>query len=288
MAPTPDTQDPAPSAPPPAVAETPAADAAGQAMQEAAPAGAGGGEPGLVSRLGGLLKREPVLVVSLVYALVSFMGMWSNYWFYSRLGVPILDYLQGSDLFVIGIRRPDFVLVVLGAMALAWVGAMPQRWVDRNPERAEEMFRRWPGLRWVVAPPWYRYRRLGWLYRVENLLVGACLILSLQYLWVWNMWNARDVLRGQGKGQQVRLTLAGAAAPLPGQAQLLGTTSAYVFVWWPQTRQVEALPIANLARIESVAVLPMPGERRDAAPPTPAAGAAAARPDPAPEAAPAP
>ena len=74
--------------------------------------------PSLVGRLLGLLTREPVLFVSLAYILVSFMGIWSSYWFYRTLGLPILDYLQGSDLFIAGLRRPDYVLLVALSLAV--------------------------------------------------------------------------------------------------------------------------------------------------------------------------
>ncbi|MEO6364575.1 MAG: hypothetical protein ABIO38_00775, partial [Luteimonas sp.] len=40
-----------------------------------------------------LLKREPALLVTVVYLFVSFVGVWCSYWYFRRFGIPILDYL---------------------------------------------------------------------------------------------------------------------------------------------------------------------------------------------------
>ena len=207
--------------------------------------------PSLMTSVGQLLLREPVLVVSLIYALVSIMGMWSHYWFYRRLGVPILDYLQSSDFFLIGIRQPDYFLVVVGVLVFHSLASAPYRWARRHPERVAEKIQRRPWLRLVYGIPADSSGRFSRIFSAQSQMLAFGLLLPLQYLWIWATWNANEVRAGRDDNQSVNLTLAGTQAPLPGSAQLLGTTSAYVFVWWPQTRRVEALPIANLARIES-------------------------------------
>lgn len=238
-----------------ATAAAGAADAAPAAIvpDVAAPPATPG--PTAVGRLLRLLTREPVLVVSLVYALVSIMGMWSYYWFYDRLGVPILEYLQGADLFVIGLRRPDYLLIVLAVLAFMWVSVLPMRWAQRNPERAAELTTRHRWMRWLLFLPSRegKWTGGGWI-SVETQIALMGLLLSLQYLFVWNLTSASRVLEGRAPLPGVRLTLAGADAPLPRQAQLLGTTSAYVLVWWPDDRRVEVFPVANLARIEHLQV----------------------------------
>ena len=230
----------------------------GQGSQDGQGARDSGGTPApvprrlsLVGRLLGLLTREPVLFVSLAYILVSFMGIWSSYWFYRTLGLPILDYLQGSDLFIAGLRRPDYVLLVALSLAVPWVSAAPMRLAERDPARAERLRRsRWWGP--LVFPEQRGWMGL-WGMRSETMLAFGALILLLCYLYLWNTKMAERVADGVPSGQQVRLTLAGSDAALPGRASLLGTTSMFVLVWWPDTSRVEALPTANIARIESVA-----------------------------------
>ena len=65
----------------------------------------------LVGRLLAVLKREPVLFISLSYILVSFFGIWSTYWFYRTLGLPILrtsvDHGTAFDIAGKGIANAD-------------------------------------------------------------------------------------------------------------------------------------------------------------------------------------
>ena len=153
-----------------------------------------------------------------------------------------------SDL-LIGLRRPDYFLVVLVVLAFVGLVGLPMRWMQRNPHKAQALRERRPFLHWfLTGGRWLQARRIP----PETQMACFGLLLSLQYLWVWSIAGAAQVLDGQWEGQQVQLTLAGDAAPLPGEARLLGTTSAYVLVWRPVERRVEILPVANVARIQSV------------------------------------
>lgn len=232
-------------------------------------------EPSVVGRLMAVLRREPVLFVTLAYVLVSFMGIWSSYWFYRGLGLPILDYLQGSDLFIAGLRRPDYALLLALPLAILWVSALPLAWAERNPVRTEELrARRWWG-RWLFPE---RRSWLGlWGIRTDTLLAISMLGMSMYMLYSRNDALAERIVAGAPHGQPVRLTLAGASAPLPGDAQLLGTTSAFVLVWWAQPGRIEALPTANIARIES-APADAPAAAPGVAPVPPAAAAPAGEP----------
>jgi hypothetical protein len=225
--------------------------APGRAQEGAlAPAPPPDAAPSVVERLLRVLKREPVLFVSLAYVLVSFMGLWSSYWFYRALGLPILDYLQGSDLFIAGLRKPDYALMVGLALLIMWLGAFPMRWVERHPRQAEALRRdRWWG-RYIAPEP--RSWMALWGMRSDTLMAATFLFFAMLYLYAWNTGQARRLVAGAPGGQPVQLTLAGSAAPLPGEALLLGTTSAFALVWWPHAGQVEALPTANIARFQSL------------------------------------
>lgn len=206
--------------------------------------------PSVVARVLAVLRREPVLFVTLAYVLVSFLGLWSSYWFYRGLGLPILDYLQGSDLFIVGLRHPDYFLWLLVPLAIMWVSALPLVWAERHPQRTAALRARhwWGGVLFPEPRSW-----LGlWGVRSDTLLVVSFLALALYHLFVLNTETAARLVSGTAEvGQPVRLTLAGSEAPLPGGARLLGTTSAFVLVWWPASARVEALPTSNVSRIAS-------------------------------------
>jgi len=66
-----------------------------------------------------------------------------------------------------------------------------------------------------------------------------------------------EQIHNAGSGEVIRLQLNGDRAPLPGTARLLGSSSAFLFVWWPQQRRAEAIPIAVVRTLQAAAV-PVP------------------------------
>lgn len=200
-----------------------------------------------VMRVVGVMQREPVLFVTVAYLFVSFIGLWANYWFYRRFGLPIIEFMQGGDLLVSGLREPAYALVLAAAALFTWLMLWPERWRRRHPARAAELQRRWWGK--LVFPgkhPLWSW----WGMAPETGLVFGVVWLTMWCVMAYVTHKAQDVRNGGG--QPVRITLAGAPAALPGDARLLGTTSGYVFVWWPDAKRAEALVVENVGRIETL------------------------------------
>lgn len=190
-----------------------------------------------------VLKREPILFVTLGYLVLSFVGLWASYWFYAGFGLPILEYLQASDILVAGLRDPIYLLVLAGAAAFAWLVNWPQRWRLRNPARSEALRAHWWGR--LLLP-----RRNFFGMRADTGLVVAIFWCAI-WLLLWFVLDKADHVR-RGGGHRVAVTLAGQPAPLAGAPRLLGTSSAFVFLYWPADRRAEALPIESIARIASL------------------------------------
>ncbi|MBN8798886.1 MAG: hypothetical protein J0H45_05955, partial [Stenotrophomonas nitritireducens] len=53
-------------------------------------------------------------------------------------------------------------------------------------------------------------------------------------------------------GTPVRVHMLGDAAPLPGEARLLGTSSAFVYLWWPAQQRAEAVPITSVRQVQGL------------------------------------
>jgi len=214
--------------------------------------------PSLVMRLLGVLQREPVLFISLSYLFVSALGLWSSYWFYRQFDLPILEYMQSSDFFVAGLRRPEFVLTLLYVLVMVWLSTWPLRWNERNPERAQQLReRRWWG-KWLLP------HRKSWQYlwgaRSETFVLVGFLLMAGLLLSDLNSDRAAQVYQGV-QGDKVRVTLADSRV-LPGDSRLLGTSSAFVFLWWPSDRKNEVIPIESVLRIEFIG---LQGHERPAA-----------------------
>ena len=73
------------------------------------------------------------------------------------------------------------------------------------------------------------------------------------------VWIAGTYVQGRAESSATRRRPPGAglprgaAAPQPGHARLLGTSSGFVFLWWPTQRRAEAVPIESVARLADVA-----------------------------------
>lgn len=231
----------------------------------AAPEFPASAETSIVVRLLGVLKREPVLFVTIAYVFVSILGLWSSYWFFRRFNIPILQYLQSSDFFVAGLRRPElFVLLGISLIGL-WLSAWPMRWTERNVERAAEYRRKywWGKLFFPDSRSWLSF----WGVRSETLLLGGFLLLAVHLAYSHSTTSAVAILKGKDRGHLVKVRLS-TGETLPAEASLLGTTSAFVFLWWSATNQVEIVPIESISRIESVDTPSLPSTLQRPAPAT--------------------
>jgi len=205
--------------------------------------------PSIVVRLLGVLKREPVLFITVAYLFVSFLGLWSSFWFYRRFDVPILEYMQSSDFFVAGLRRPQFMLLLGVSLFWLWLSAWPMRWVEGNHERADDYRRNhWWG-KYLFPEP--RSWQGLWGVRSETMLLVAFLGLALYVVYTFSVVSAKDILRERDKTHRVKVSLS-MEGSTPTVASLLGTTSAFVFLWRGDTRRSEVVPIESIAKIESL------------------------------------
>jgi hypothetical protein len=218
------------------------------------------------------LRREPSLMVTVAYLFVSFIGLWSNYWFYRRFDLPILEYMQASDYLVAGLRDPVYAFLLLSSLLLVLLVSWPDSFRRRHPERVDAHRRTWWG-RLVFS----NFRGMGW--KGIGLAHETGIVFAVFWGVVWASatyvaGKAQDIHEGR-TGHAVRVTLAGESAPLPQTARLLGSSSAFVFLWWPQQRVAEAVPIESIGRLQSVAR--SAGATKELG----ASGAASSRPPPA-------
>lgn len=216
-----------------------------------------GGDRSVVSRLWDVFRREPMLLVTCSYLFVSIVGLWDLYWFYRRFDIPILEFLQSSDYFVAGLRRPTYLLLLGGTLLASMVALWPERWRRRHPERVAVLDRRW----WFRAlfprrDDWWAYFGL----HPETMATLTALFTMGLVLFFHSTARAERIHAGSGGAVEVR-TVGGA---LDGDWRMLGTSSAYVFLWDPRRRQAEVVPIEALTGIRP---LPQASARRPGPPP---------------------
>lgn len=67
-----------------------------------------------------------------------------------------------------------------------------------------------------------------------------------------------ELLREKNTGTPVQVHLVGDAAPSQKPAHLLGTSSAFIYLWWPHEQRAEAVPIAAMRRLRALPVISSP------------------------------
>lgn len=224
-----------------------------------------GNEDSVVMVVWRLLRQEPALIVSAGYVLLSLLGLWSSYFFYRGFHLSILDYLQVSDFLVAGLRDPAYAAILAGGALLAILVGWPDTLRRRNPARVDALRARHWGWRVLFS----RSALTSWDMSGMRPLTGVCVAVAFFMALgaaIYSVDKAENI-RQSGQGSAVTVHLAGDTAALPGTARLLGSSTGFVFLWWPQQQRAEAVPISAIKRMQSV-VLPA---RRAAAPiPTPA------------------
>lgn len=224
-----------------------------------------GSEDSVVMVLWRLLRQEPALIVSAGYVLLSLLGLWSSYFFYLRFELSILDYLQISDFLVAGLRDPAYAAILGGGIALAIVVGWPDTLRRRNPAKVEALRARHWGWRIVFS----RTPLTSWDVSGMRPLTGLCTAVAFFMALgaaIYSLDKAEGI-RNEGRGNRVTVQLTGDAAALKGEARLLGSSSAFVFLWWPQQHRAEAVPISAIKRMQAVVV---PGKAKPVAAPVPA------------------
>ena len=215
-------QDPAPG---PAIPPLPAAD------------------DSIVRRLWNVFRREPMLLVTSSYLFVSVIGLLDSYLFYRRFDLPILEYMQTGDFFVAGLRRPAYLLVLAWTLLVGFLALWPERIRQRDPERAARIERRWWGR--LLVPrrsDWWAYMGL----HPETMATLSGLLVMLLVLSMQSDLRADAIRQGAGNAVDVGMNGAGALA---GDWRLLGTSSAFVFLWSPDEKRSEIVPIESIATI---------------------------------------
>ena len=198
------------------------------------------------------MRREPTLLFTSAYLLVSLLGVWCSFWFYRGFELSILDYMQPSDFLVACIRDPVYIgLLLAGVLAILLV-SWPETLRLRNAHKLDQLRARSWAWRLLLA----RSRLTSWEgLRVRRLTAMALSITAFMALLSANyVMKSGAQIRESGAGEVIGLQLNGDPAPLPGNARLLGSSSTFLFVWWPQQRRAEAIPIAAVRRVQAVPV----------------------------------
>jgi hypothetical protein len=195
------------------------------------------------------LRGEPSLLFTTAYLFISLIGLWANFWFYRGFGLPILEYMQVSDYLVAGLRDPAYALILLGSALATLMVSGPDVYRRHHPQRVAVLRTKWWGR--VVFPEsrWLRWKALG---LAPETGVALAVFFGMMWATVQYVQDKGEYIREGTTGNPVQVTMAGDRVPLSHSARLLGSSGAFVFLWWPQARVAEAVPIESIAKLQSL------------------------------------
>lgn len=218
----------------------------------------------VVRRLWDVFRREPMLLVTSSYLFVSIIGLLDSYQFYSKFQLPILEYMQGGDYFVAGLRHPFYLVLLLWTLLVGMLALWPERWRQRNPHRIADVERRWWGR--IFLPrrsDWWVYFGL----HPETMAVVSGLVVMLGALWSYSTGRADAILAGAGNAVVVHVN--DQRGTLAGEWRLLGTSTAFVFLWDTKDGRAAVVPLESIATMQPAGRIRLrdlrPGDAADAA-----------------------
>jgi hypothetical protein len=190
--------------------------------------------------------REPTMLLTATYLATSAIGLWASYCFFQPFGIRVLDYMQPADFLVAALHDPMYFLVVLAGAFLSWLGSRIDAFRERHPHRVEAIRKRaWWGL--IVFPRW-RDMLSDRGFTAEYVFAAMLLGIAAWLISIYTGEQSQQVLSGHGT--RIAITYNGRDKPEPKEPILLGTNTAWVFVYWPDERLAEALPQQSVARID--------------------------------------
>lgn len=207
------------------------------------PGPATGPDESVVRRLWNVFDREPMLLVTASYLFISLVGILDSYRFYGLFDLSILEYMQGGDYFVAGLRRPFYLTLLAWTLLSSVLALWPERWRRRNPGRIASIERHWWGR--ILLPrrsDWWAYFGL----HPETMATLSALLVMAVALWAHGGSRAEAILAGAGEVVEVRVNDGGT---LPGDWRLMGTSTAFVFLWNVADARAEVLPLESVASI---------------------------------------
>lgn len=182
------------------------------------------------SRLIGLFRRSPALMLSCSYLSIGLMGLLYNAFLLWKFDFNVLPYLELSDVLLATLHYPQMLLWLLLSLSVLLLVSAVGIWLRYRRAREHK----------VVAPVWF------WLTPLLIIYLGLAALVSAK--------NSYDEVRaGQGQWYRVQLSYPlyqseqQKRAFLP-RAQFVTRTSSYLFMIYEG--QLTVLPHGNISALE--------------------------------------
>lgn len=189
------------------------------------------------------LRENPGLLLSVVYLLLSAVGLLYQFLFFRRFKLNVLEFSDAADFLMVVVREPLTVAMASLGFFFYWV------YMWSSLQAAGWFFRRWP--LWRKDPAKLAAARE----KARKMAPSAQVMFILTYAVLFTLLYSNRQAGRAREGDFPRVTVqykagvvAGAQAA-PFEATLLGTTSRFVFLYRAETNRAEALPFDAIAQL---------------------------------------
>jgi hypothetical protein len=180
------------------------------------------------------LPSDKTVLITIIYLVMSAIGMVFSFFFYRNFDINILDYSQTSDFLIAAFHDPISLFFVVLTCMIVWGFFTFDKWI-----RAK-----FPKF-WVTTRKWSAKNANTYLWSYTLVLV----VYVTEAAYFYGRYNARSIKKGQG--QRIEIAYREAFTPASHQSLpiLLGTTGEFVFVYYDQEKQAEVIPTTAIQRM---------------------------------------
>lgn len=191
----------------------------------------------LMQRCGQFAKENPSLALTLLYLMMSLIGLLFQSALLYRFGLNVLPYLEITDFLLSALTHPKVVAVLivmlLGVFAMFSFERRTRRNNFRYAVSTEASFQRW------------------WVPKASLWMPLLFLIYLVMAAWVNGNKFAKDIRAGEGRKLEIQLVYPlqqnEQKTLLLQNASLISRTASYLFIY--HEGRVKVLPHANIAAL---------------------------------------
>lgn len=180
------------------------------------------------------VRKHPALALVLTYLAGTVVGRLDDLWFFQFFKINIFYYSSPEDFFLAPMRNPIvvlfFLIPALIILAVAWMG-------DKRVKAEEPQ----------IHPPRESHFLDGlWGNPVTRLALGALVVVAIAAALTQNHATRRSSEAKAGVGRRVTFERTDGLT-FPEEPLLLGSTGKFFFLYYPQRRVTEIVPVENAA-----------------------------------------
>jgi hypothetical protein len=180
------------------------------------------------------VRKHPALALTLAYLAITVVGRLDDLWFFQFFKINIFYYSSPEDFFLAPMRNPIVVLFLLVPALIILLFA----WIRDSRSKSDQPATA-PALQTNPISQW-------WSHPLARLAIGAVIVVATAALLTQNHATRRSSKVMAGVGRRVSFERAD-GVKFGEEPLLLGSTGKFFFLYYPDRKVTEIVPVENTA-----------------------------------------